>query len=80
MTRNHQPTGHVTVCAYCGKRTYTSRALAKRARRLIPDNRGMRPYRCPHNPSAIHLGHLPVNVREGRITAPEIYGKEASRA
>ncbi|MEU5945109.1 hypothetical protein ABZ793_06050 [Micromonospora sp. NPDC047465] len=64
---------YIGYCDQHGKRLYPSRKLARRQLRAHRDSQGMRAYPCPLVAGHWHIGHLPKDVREGRITAPEIY-------
>lgn len=70
--------GHVGGCAKHGKRVYLVRAAAKAAIRRLPDESGMREYRCDAIDGAWHIGHLHREVRHGRRTAREFYRVPAS--
>ncbi|MBM0203239.1 hypothetical protein JNW90_09045 [Micromonospora sp. STR1s_5] len=69
-----QRPGPIGYCDTHQKRLYSSRKQAKRQIRDLRDNQGMREYRCRLVKGYFHIGHLPKDVRNGRITAPEIYG------
>lgn len=59
------------TCEPCGKRSYRTRALAKReARRLKSIGSGnLTPCPCPVDPDAgWHVGHLPAKVKNGART------------
>lgn len=60
------------VTCKCGKRSYMSRSVARRAAQRI--DRALRPYPCKVS-GLWHLGHLPNAIRQGRRTRDEIYPK-----
>lgn len=65
------------IIGYCdthGKALFTSRKLARRFLRRLPNRDGIREYRCTEVDGMWHCGHLPQSVRSGRCTADEIYG------
>lgn len=62
------------TCNVHGKKSYTSRDLAKQASREMHDP-GMREYRCDVEDGYWHIGHLPEPVRNGQVTADEHYGR-----
>lgn len=64
---------YAVTCPQCGKRGYSSRRSAKRAARYIAPDEPTRAYQCG---VLWHWGHLPKNVRDGRIAASEIYGED----
>lgn len=65
------------TCDVHGKKSYTTRDLAKQASREMHDP-GMREYRCDAEPDYWHIGHLPEKVRNGKVTADEHYGRVPS--
>lgn len=72
--RNDQNTGakaFIGVCPSCGKRSYPSKADAKKAVRQLHKKHGghLSVYRCG---TAWHFGHLPAAVRAGDATRDEI--------
>ncbi len=68
-----------TTCDTHGKRTYNSRKAAKIALdNAHPDDSGMRPYRCDTIDGAWHLGHLPRQVKRGRVAADTYYEQRAA--
>ncbi len=65
----------MTVCV---KVPYQSRSRArKEARRLrkATGAKGVRPYRCDACPGIWHVGHLPLRVRAGKVSAFDVYGR-----
>lgn len=58
----------------CGKRGYSSRKMARRARAGLPGE-NLHIYQCPssHAPSW-HLGHLHEPVVRGELTKGQYYG------
>ena len=55
----------------CGKRSFRTRGEAKAvAKRAHPSER-LSVYRCG---DGYHYGHLPANVRAGRVTRELLYG------
>lgn len=58
------------TCPTCGKRSYLSLHEARKARRSLPNHKGMTVYPCG---GYWHTGHLPEVVRKGRLTRGEIY-------
>lgn len=69
-----QRPAHMGYCDGHGKRLYSSRKQAKKQIREHRQNQGMREYPCTLVVGHFHIGHLPKDVRKGRITASEIYG------
>lgn len=61
-------------CDKHGKRSYTTRDLARQASREMHEP-GMREYRCDAYEGYWHIGHLPEAVRNGEKTADEHYGR-----
>lgn len=61
------PAGVQAFTCDCGKRAYVSRKDAKRAAEEIERSGGGSAYRCPHNDSAWHWGHLPPWVKSGEL-------------
>ncbi len=62
----------------CAKVPYESRDRARReARRLRKSAgaKGVRPYRCDSCVGIWHVGHLPLRVRAGEVTAFQVYGR-----
>jgi hypothetical protein len=64
--------GYAAVCPVHGKRSYVTRADARRAARTGPVS-GLREYRCTAADGYWHLGHLPRGVRLGHVTAADVY-------
>lgn len=56
------------------KRAYTSKSKAKRARKLTSEKH-LSVYKCPHNESWWHVGHLPWVTRVGSATRGEVFGR-----
>jgi hypothetical protein len=69
----NRPSGKFIVCPTHGKRTWWTRKAARAACRRAPGEQ-LRAYRCDVLPG-FHIGHLPQVVREGHLTAAEIYGE-----
>ena|SRR5690349_6544747 len=65
---------YMYTCEPCNKRSYTSRKDAKKVN--VPEDGGMRPYKCPHDPNVWHVGHMPRVVKQGEMTANEVYGRD----
>jgi hypothetical protein len=64
----------VHECAPCGgKRAYLDRKTARSAAKGLNDRERVREYRCPTDDRYWHLGHMPSDVKQGIITAKEIY-------
>lgn len=61
----------VTACP-CGKAIHRSRSAARRFARQHHPAGDVRPYICPHNPDAWHLGHLPPAVIAGDLERAEV--------
>jgi hypothetical protein len=61
--RNHS-LGH---CGPCDKVIHLTRKNARRAARKTPNGDRPRAYPCPHVKGHWHVGHLPEDVRHGRI-------------
>jgi hypothetical protein len=66
-------TGNLGHCSTCGKLSYTTRRLAKKALRELKHNAGrrddprpMREYPCAAG-TGWHIGHHPKAVREGTL-------------
>jgi hypothetical protein len=59
-------------CPHCHKRCYYTRRDARTAARRTQGDTGLRPYRCPTDPTAMgwHLGHLPPDLRAGLLDRP----------
>lgn len=66
--------GFVIGLCPTGKRSYVTRAGAKRLVRVLKaeGDKGVRPYWC-EDCEHWHAGHLPDDVRTGRRSAAEIY-------
>jgi len=67
-----EPLRHIATCTTCGKRCYTSKAVAKRVARSLKGDRSgghLSAYRCG---TYWHLGHLPSLVVRGVIGRDEI--------
>lgn len=47
-THGHPRDSYVRTCPDCGRRSYASRPLAKRAARAMFPGQSLRPYRCGH--------------------------------
>jgi hypothetical protein len=60
------------VTCECGKRSYMSKSVAKRAAKHV--DRTMRTYCCPIS-GLWHVGHIPDAVRRGFLRRDEIYRK-----
>jgi hypothetical protein len=69
-----QRPSYIGYCDQHGKRLYPNRKQAKQMLRKHRNRQGMREYPCDLVAGHFHIGHLPQVVREGRVTAPEIYG------
>lgn len=63
---------YFAVCDCCGKRCYSSRRMARRARRAI--DRRLRVYYCTDGGAAWHLGHLSRRVLAGVVDRRALYG------
>lgn len=61
---------HIGTCPTCGKRCFTTRADARKARKKLPNHKGMTTYKCG---AYWHTGHLPKNVMLGHVTRSDIY-------
>jgi hypothetical protein len=79
MKPNKRP-GHVewqsyTRCEPCDKASFGSRKHARAAARNgdLTGESKLREFRCPVNDAYWHIGRLPPVVKEGRLTASEIY-------
>ena len=59
-------------CPTCGKTIYQSRKRGRQVIRILCWSK-MRAYRCPDG-WGWHIGHNPAVVRQGRLTARDIYG------
>jgi hypothetical protein len=64
-------------CHYCQKRSYSSRAAAKRAINRLHPGEHKQPYRCPVTPQQWHIGQLDGRVARGEISKTERYGEVA---
>jgi len=71
-----RPGRHWTWCPVHAKRGFHYRDGARVAIRNL-NQPGMREYRCDQR-DVWHIGHLPRDVRSGRRTATDIYGRCAS--
>lgn len=68
---------HINWCESCQKRSYLTRPMAKDIARKTGGHRTA--YPCPVNVTLWHVGRLPRDVIEGKITRHEYYGgKEGS--
>jgi hypothetical protein len=65
---------HTSTCS-CGKLLYDTRKEARKARRVVHPGKTMREYQCG---AGWHLGHLPADVRHGKVTADHCYPRRAS--
>ena len=59
-------------CEHHEKRTFNSRKQARAAARSCAEP-GLRAYRCDQVYNGWHLGHLPSVVRQGFLTAAEVF-------
>ena len=66
--------GRFGWCETHEKGLYENKKQAKQAIREQCEP-GMRPYRCDLVEGLWHIGHLPYVVREGRMSAREVYGR-----
>lgn len=66
---------HLAWCEVHEKKAFTKDNAKKviKALRSKKDT-GMREYPCDRIDSGFHVGHLPLAVVEGRMTAGEVYG------
>lgn len=72
MTWMDAPT--IGYCGACKKQAYRSRKDARIAgRRRFPSDH-VQAYQCPRINGAWHIGHLPVEVRNGQYTKDEFFG------
>jgi hypothetical protein len=62
---------HRAWCNTHRKILYPTRKDARRARNDMPWEPGLRAFKCPTNPDLWHVGHIPVEVRAGRMTMAE---------
>lgn len=67
--------GHSGYCTTHQKALYDNKSKAKAAIREVAQKR-MRPYRCDVVDGMWHVGHLPAVIREGRLSAREVYGRD----
>lgn len=70
---------YLTGVCETGKRAYWTKAAARgtvKELRKEPDGKGLCAYACPHC-DYFHIGHLPKDVRRGKVTRQDVYGKEA---
>lgn len=68
---------HLTWCDNHQKKAFT-KANAKKLIRVLSKNSAMRQYPCTYINAGWHVGHLPLAVVQGRMTADEVYGPEAA--
>lgn len=66
---------HLTFCEVHEKKAFT-KANAKMVIRVLADQ-GMRRYPCDYIWDGWHVGHLPLAVRAGILSASEVYGEAA---
>lgn len=64
----------IGFCDVHQKLLYTGRKPARKSAQCNGRD-GMRPYRCDAVDGMWHLGHLPPNVRKGKLTAGEAFGR-----
>lgn len=67
MKPERRPQPWETPCQLCGKRFYTSKAVAKRDIRARFRGQHMSAYRCPAHPDLWHIGNLPARVVQGKL-------------
>lgn len=71
-----------TYCQYCGKRTYHSRKLARRAADIQYPSEVMSVYTCRRLPEYVdedlfwHIGHLTEAVKQGSYSRDEVYSRK----
>lgn len=63
---------HTTYCDWHRKKAFKKKA-ARQAIRQMHD-KGMREYPCEFHVGLWHVGHLPRVVREGEMTATDVFG------
>lgn len=72
------------ICAYCTKKTYSTKQLAKRAGRVLYPGEPLRAYKCTKAPNGVdtnriwHLGHLHETVIQGSVSREERYEGSSS--
>lgn len=66
----HRSLSHWKTCPECGKRSYDTRADAKRVNKLLHDR--MNVYPCALGGAGFHLGHLPRPVIQGLEPRDEV--------
>lgn len=71
---DHNPA--VTYCDAHGKYLYKSKSDAKRIAKEHRPRKGV--YRCDHKPAYWHVGRLPRNVIQGRISRSQLVQREAA--
>lgn len=74
--------GYVSYLAWCNtheKKAFTKSSAKKVARQM--NEQGIRKYPCDADLTGTwwHVGHLPKVVREGVMTAAEVYGNDGSQ-
>lgn len=78
MSNRHDPEPYFT-CPECGKRSYDSRASAKRAGKALAKAKpwtakGLSEYECRAGGRGWHVGHLAPAIARGEKTIDEVYG------
>lgn len=68
----HTPGAIYFTCKRHDKLTYPVRREARAASRRLHD-KGVREYECDRYPGCWHIGHMPLCVRRGEMTASEFY-------
>lgn len=70
---------YLTGICVSNKRAYWTKAAARgvvKELRKEPGGKGLCAYACS-DCSYFHVGHLPKDVRRGKVTRQDIYGREA---
>lgn len=64
---------HLVWCDEHQKKAFT-KSNAKRTKKVMRSEQGLRVYPCGLVPNGWHVGHLPFVVRRGEATVDEVYG------
>lgn len=71
-----------STCPGCGKRSYESKGDARAAAKYLRSKggKGLNVYACvAPGGSGWHVGHLPADIRAGKVSRRTVYGPKGDR-